>query len=146
MLIRGTRLKVSRRSAFLGLFGIAYGLLGYSYLHIPALFKPILHAQFRFALDLAPIEFYGWAWITTGVLCVIGALCRKLDGVGFAAGVFMPLAWSLFSFIAQIEDGIPRAWVGGTTYAALGCAVWIVSGMGDPFGKPIWRHRDKDLK
>lgn len=132
MLINTRRVKVSRRAAFLALFGVVYVLIGYSYLNIPARYKPLLHAQFRFALDLAPIEFYGWAWIACGGLAAVGGAWHRLDGLGFAAGVFMPYLWSTVSFIASIQDGVPRAWVGGVVYLAFGTAMWIISGVPDP--------------
>lgn len=132
MLINHRRVKVSRRDAFLGVFGLAYILIGYSLLNIPPQFKPILHMSLRQALDIAPIEFYGWAWIAVGCVAVIGAVLRRFGQLGFGAATALPLLWSVAYWTAEIQDGVPRAWVGGVTYALLGCAVWLVSGMYDP--------------
>lgn len=131
MLINRKRVKISRRDSFLVLFGVAYLLVGYSYLSIPPLYKPLLHAQFRLALDFAPIEFYGWLWIAAGALCIAGGAVHRYDSFGFAAGVAMPLIWSCACWAAAL-DGVPRAWVSGVLYAVFGLAVWIVSGMYDP--------------
>jgi hypothetical protein len=132
VLINTRKVKVSRRDAFLAAFGLAYVLLGYSLLNIPPLFKPILHASLRFALDAAPIEFYGWLWIACGAVAVAGGLYRRLDWLGFGVATAMPLLWSLAYWVAEIQDGVPRAWVSGVVYALLGGAVWLVSGMYDP--------------
>lgn len=132
MLINRRRVKVSRRDAFLGVFGVAYILIGYSLLSIPALFKPILHMSLRAALDIAPIDFYGWLWIAVGCLAVLGAVFSRFDQIGFGVATAMPLLWSVAYWAAEIQDGVPRAWVGGVTYALLGLAVWLVSGMYDP--------------
>jgi hypothetical protein len=131
MLIRTRHLRISRRDAFLTLFGVVFILLGYSYLNIPEQFKPTLHVSLRFALDLFPIEVYGWAWVVTGCLAVIGGLFHPLDWLGFGAGVVMPFVWSGANFAAQ-SDINPRAWVGGTIYALIGLAMLIVAGMTDP--------------
>lgn len=141
MLINTQRVKVSRRDAFLAVFGVVYALVGYSYLSIPAVYKPLLHAQFRFALNLAPLEFYGWAWMISGLLCILGAVVHRFDGLGFAAGVFMPLIWSAACWSAEFADGVPRAWVGGVIYAVLGLGMWIVSGMPDPLDVAGVRRR-----
>lgn len=132
MLINHKRVKVSRRDAFLGLFGSVYILLGYSYLNIPAIFKPILHMQLRLALSLMPIDAYGWLWIGCGTIALLGAVWRRFDAIGYAAATGMPLLWSTVNWAAQIQDGVPRAWVSGTIYGVLGLAVWLVSGMYDP--------------
>lgn len=132
MLINRRRVKVSRRDAFLILFGVVFILIGYSLLSIPEESKPQLHALLRFALDVAPIEVYAWAWVGTGVLAVIGGLVHRLDWIGFAAAIFMPTIWSLAYWAAQIQDGVPRSWVGGTIYALMAGAIFLVSGMPDP--------------
>lgn len=138
MLIRTRHLQVSRRGAFLALFGFVFILLGYSYLHIPHQFRPILHANLRFALNVAPIEFYGWAWITTGSIALLGSIVHRFDWVGFGVAILMPMFWSIVYFIAQIQDGVPRSWVSGTVYGLLAGAIAIVAGMTDPLdeGKP----------
>lgn len=132
MLIRTRWLKVSRRGALLTLFGIVFVLLGYSYLHIPAQFKPQLNASLRFALSLAPIEVYAWFWIVCGALAMLGGIIHRFDAVGFGAAVFMPTVWSLANFVAQIQDGVPRAWVGGMVYALIAVVLGVVAGMADP--------------
>lgn len=132
MLINRRRFKVSRRDAFLALFGVVFILIGYSLLSIPPESKPQLHALLRFALDVAPIEFYAWAWIATGLAAVLGGLWHRYDWLGFATAVFMPVIWSLAYWAAQIQDGVPRSWVGGTIYALIAGAVFLVSGMPDP--------------
>lgn len=140
MLIQTRHVRVSRRDAFLTLFGIVYALLGYSFLNVDAQFKPILKAQLRFALDIAPIEFYGWAWIVCGTIAIVGGVIHRLDGIGFAAGVYMPLIWSAANFGAAF-DGVPRAWVGGVIYASLGLSMWIISGVPDPIDAAGQRRR-----
>jgi hypothetical protein len=131
VLINTKRVQVSRRDAFLALFGVTYILLGYSFLNIDPIFKPLIKAQLRYALEVAPIEVYGWAWVVAGSIAVLGGLWHKLDGVGFAAATFMPLIWSLANWGACI-DGIPRAWVGGVIYGVLGLSSFIISGVPDP--------------
>lgn len=132
MLIQTRYVRISRRGAFLSLFGVAWMLIGYSYLHIPAASKPLLHKSLRFALGIAPIEFYGWAWITCGLLAVICGLVHRVDWVGFGAAMLMPVFWSLVEFAAQFWDGVPRAWVGGVVYAVFAGAIGLVAGMADP--------------
>lgn len=131
VLIRGKRFRVSRRDAFLVVFGIVYALIGYSYFTIPPVFKPLLDRQFHFALGLMPIEGYGALWLLAGFTMILGGAVHRLDGLGFFAGISVAFMWSLFSFIAQFKDDAPRAYVGGCTYLAFALGVWLVAGMRD---------------
>lgn len=140
MLIQTRRFQLSRRGAFLALFGIVFILLGYSYLNIPPDSVPQLRHYLRFALSLAPIEFYGWAWIACGAIALIGGLWHPLDWLGFAAAVFMPLAWAVAYFDAEFQDGVPRAWVSGMVFALLAGAIGLVAGMADPLDHGAPRH------
>lgn len=141
MLVNRRRLKVSRRDAFLALFGVAYILIGYSFLNIAPVYKPLIHAQLRAATDLAGIEVYGWAWITSGGVAIVGAIWRRFDTIGFAVATFMPLLWSLAYWAAVVQDQVPRAWVSGVIYLVLGGAVSLGSGMQDPRRRDMARKR-----
>lgn len=131
MLINRPRVKVSRRGAFLATFGVVYALLGYSYLNVPEASKPLLHAYFRFALSLAPLEVYGWGWIACGLIAVAGGVWHRFDAYGFGAAAFMPVIWSIAYFAAQI-DGVPRSWVSGVVFLLLATAITLVASMPDP--------------
>lgn len=139
MLINKPRVKVSRRDAFLAVFGVVYVLLGYSFLSVPDEYKPTLHRSLRLALDLAPIEAYGWAWVAAGAVALVSAAWRRVDAAGFAVATLVPVVWSGAYWAAWIQDGIPRAWVSGVMFAALGVAVSLVAGMYDP-RRPPRRH------
>lgn len=131
MLINRKRVRVSRRGAFLTVFGIVYCLLGYSYLNVPNGSKQLLATYFRFALSLAPLEVYGWAWVACGLAAVFGGLWHRFDAVGFGAAAFMPVVWSIAYFAAQV-DGVPRTWVSGVVFLLLAVAISIVASMPDP--------------
>lgn len=135
MLIRYRRIAVSRRGAFLALFGVVFILIGYSYLNIPASSKPFLQAYLRTALSIAPIEVYGWLWIVAGSVALLGGIIRRLDWLGFGAAVMLPLLWVAIYFDAQWQDKSPRAWVSALVYLALAGAIALVAGMSDPLHK-----------
>lgn len=136
MLINRRHVKLSRRGGLLVLFGAVWVLLGYSYLSIPASFKPLLHRSLRFALSVAPIEAYGWIWIGTGLAAIIGGAVHRFDWLGFGSAMLMPLYWSLVNFVAQFVDGVPRAWVSGVIYGLLAAVVGVAAGMYDPLEPP----------
>lgn len=135
VLIRTRWYSLSRRGAVLALFGTVFALLGYSYLSIDARLTAVLHAQLRFALDVAPVEFYGWAWVVCGLLAILGGLVHPLDGLGFAAAVFMPALWSVVYFLAWFHDDAPRAWVNGCLFGAIALVLVVVAGMADPLAR-----------
>lgn len=141
VLIRTRRFAISRRGAFLALFGGVYIALGGSYLSVPAAAMPALHKQLHSALQVLPLAAYGWAWIVTGALAVIGGLVHRLDFVGFGAGVFMPGAWALIDLIAQVKDDVPRAWVGTLIYLLLALAISLVASMPDPLDDVKHMHK-----
>jgi hypothetical protein len=128
----------NRRGVFLILFGAAFVLLGYALLTTDV--TPALRHSLRLALNLAPLGFYAWAWITCGALGVIGGLLpRRLDALGFAAVIVMPTLWAVVYFVEWLAGDLPRGWQGSLLYALIAAAIGVVAGMPDPTDLPVAR-------
>lgn len=132
MLIRTRYVKVSRRGAALVGFGVVFILLGYGYLTLDATTKPLVERSLRLALEVAPIETIGWAWIACGTLAVIGGLFHRIDWIGFTAAFVMPSLWTITYLAEWKVDHLPRAWVSAAVYGLIAFIIAIISGMVDP--------------
>ena len=128
--LRKVTLHVGRRGVFLILFGVVYGLLGYSYLQVPV--TPAVHRALHVALNVAPLSVYAWAWITAGIICAAaGLLSPRRKPVGFAVAMLMPALWAAVFLIAWVNGDMPRGWTSAVVFAALAGAVGVVAGMQD---------------
>lgn len=121
---------VRRRGAFLALIGVAWVLIGVSYLDIPDEQRPALQHVLRLAVDLCPLWVHGLLWIISGAAAIVDGLLPGLkSAVGFTAAVVMPTAWSLVYLAAWVDGDFPRGYVYSVTFAALAGAITIVAGM-----------------
>lgn len=132
MLINTPRFQLSRRGATLLIFGFVFQLLGYSYLSLDGPAAPIVRRQLRLALDIAPLEAYGWGWIVCGLVAIACSLVRRLDWIGFGAAVLMPAVWAFAYGAAWLIDDAPRAWVNCALFALLAADLAQTAGMADP--------------
>lgn len=131
------RLHVGRRGVFLALFGAVYLLIGYSYLAVPKESLPAVKHGLRLAVNIAPLQVYGWAWIATGAVAVVSGLFTLTSTrrpIGFAAAVLMPSLWVVIYLAAWLAGDVPRGWVSAALFALIAAAVAVVAGMTDPVG------------
>lgn len=125
---------LSRRAAFLALFGVAYLLVAKSLLDTDN--TPLVRHVFRFGFSIMPL--WGWAvmWAACGAIALVDALLtrRGRDSIGFAAAVLAPTAWAIVYIAAWIgnDTGIKDLWLSAVNYIVIAGAVFIVAGMPDP--------------
>lgn len=123
--------RVGRRGAFLALFAVIYGLIGYSFLFTPV--TPQVQKALQFALDVMPLQGWGVTWLTAAALMLVSALLRTgRDWIGFTAAMLLPYSWALLFLLAWQNNDLPRGWVSAALYAALAAAVGVVAGWPEP--------------
>ena len=131
---RRCRRLLSRRAAFLALFGLAYLGIAKSLLDTDE--TPLVRHVFRFALSIMPL--WGWAvmWAACGAIALLDALLtrRGRDSIGFAAAVLAPTAWAIVYIAAWVgnDTGIKDLWVSAVNDIVIAGAVFIVAGLPDP--------------
>jgi len=135
MLINGKRVKVSRRDAFLILFGGMYTLLGWYIVTLP---PPQLAQVKEYDLyySFFGTLFWGWAWIVGGVIAMITGILYRYDWIGFAAACFVPCIWATYSFLETWRHPETKPWATGIIYLCLSIASWLVAGMHNPRERP----------
>lgn len=129
------RQRVSRRGAFLILFGVAYILTGFSttgyIIRNPA--SPLLH-------EMGPIWLRALVWITAGTVAILAAFWRKplADTIGFTL-VCVPAAFRAVSYLIGWFTylylgpgyGTATGWSAATTYGVITVAIMIVASWPD---------------
>jgi hypothetical protein len=113
--LRPAARQVGHRGAFLillGIFDIFYG----AYL---AAGGSLGHSL------LLPERPWGWAWIGTGALLILGGT-RRRDGWFFCLAAFLKLIWAGEYFRAQ-SLGQALQWTRGAYFLAFGLIVLVIS-------------------
>jgi hypothetical protein len=126
-----------RRGAFLLLFGIAFMLLGLSFITSPP--DALIRQTMRWMPDWSPIWFCGLLWLGAGLFGVVFAFTRiPTDRFGFMAMSAVCVGWAVAHCIAQAVGTNDRAWVSAVIFSIMGGAILVVSGMPNPVhrGRP----------
>lgn len=118
-------LPVTRRSAFLILFGSAYVIIGLPYLGS----EP--HDSLRAISQVVPVWVIGALWIGCGLVAIVTGFTRWHKIAGFGALVMMASLWACISVISwrvgDSDDGLLNAvWI-----AFLAAGIHLVAGMVD---------------
>lgn len=85
-------------------------------------------------LKLRPLEFWGWAWVTAGVLALICAwLPPRRDWPGFLAVWLIATPWAMAYFLSWWPLGeSPRGWVVAMIFGAFGAVCLVAIGWDEP--------------
>jgi len=120
---------LGRRGAILLSYGTVWALVGYAQLVTPQPQQPGLHL----ALDLLPLQVWGWLWIVAGLIALVTAwLPQGADWAGFLALPLIVLPWWLSYLTAWLQGDFPRGWVAAVVWAAIAFPVLVVAGWREP--------------
>lgn len=123
--------RVGRRGAALAWFGLLDLVIGWSLLTPQLAANPAALAQYRVLLRVAPLSFWGWAWIAVGVVCLAHVPARS-DRLAFAAAIAVKAVWATGIAAAWVAYGAYRAWVSAAVWATFGLFVLLISGWPEP--------------
>lgn len=116
---------LGRRGAILLAYGTVWSLFGYGQLISPIKQQPGL----TLALQLLPLDVWGWLWICTGAFAIVAAfLPQGVDWFGFVALVLIVLPWTLSYLASWIMGDFPRGWVAAAVWGAIAVPVIVVAG------------------
>lgn len=118
---------LTRRSAFLVLFGIAFSVIGYSYIRGPA--APNLQEQLHLALAVVPLWFFGAVWLVCGLVAIATGITRWQKPLGFAALTFIATMWGGCYFAGWLAGDAPVGYRTAVVFWVIAGAVHIVAGM-----------------
>jgi hypothetical protein len=97
-----------------------------------------------YLLAAAPAQVWGWAWITAGVLALIGAFSYRVRNVAYGAILFLTCLY-LIGFTAAAIGGAYRGWVLVGWYTAWLIIFQVIAGWPEPgqarIPHPRWRRR-----
>ena len=81
-------------------------------------------------LQLAPLDVWGWAWITAGVTALVCAwLPRRKDWPGFLAVWLIASSWAMAYLVSWWPlDASPRGWVVAVLFGAFGAVCLVAIG------------------
>lgn len=122
--------RVTRRSAFLILFGTAYIFIGLSYIVSPV--TESQHRQMAWILSLLPLSVLGALWVICGLIAVHTGLTRWHKEYGFGSLSGIGLFWGglyAFGLIHHFSSAGVRGWL---IWWLVSAAVHIVAGLADP--------------
>lgn len=142
--------RLGRRGQFLVYAGIAWFLLGYSYIVAPPRRPPgtlVVH-------DLVPYPWWGAVWMAAGACGVAFAWTQRpgRDRWGYTALVVMPAAQSASYAISWVlhvvhdagwvaQPGDTRGWANAVIFLAIAAFVRLVAGWAEPTKRlPIVEH------
>jgi hypothetical protein len=85
-------------------------------------------------LKLAPLQVWGWAWITAGVLAVVCAWLRQPhDWPGYLAVWLIATPWAMAYLLSWWPLGeSPRGWVVAMIFGAFGAVCLVAIGWDEP--------------
>ena len=85
-------------------------------------------------LKLAPLDFWGWAWIAAGVIALISAwLPSRRDWPGFLAVWLIATPWAMAYLLSWWPLGAsPRGWVVAMIFGAFGAVCLVAIGWDEP--------------
>lgn len=121
---------LGRRGAILLSYGTVWALYGYGQLTQP---QPDQRGV-RLALDLMPLDAWGWAWIATGAVAIVSAwLPQGADAAGFCCLVLIVLPWMTSYLLSWWPLGeFPRGWVAAAIWGVIAVPVIVVAGWREP--------------
>lgn len=89
--------------------------------------------------SVAPLAFWAAFWASVGVVCLVYSI-RRSDRVGFAAAIFLKVAWASVCIGGWLIGDAGRGYVSAAIWLAAAGFVWVISGWpeaGDWRG-PTW--------
>ncbi|MFF6931478.1 hypothetical protein ACFY9D_35150, partial [Streptomyces californicus] len=105
--------RLGRRGAYLACAGMAWTMLGLSFMTEPS---PNTVRGMVLLRQIAPMWVWGALWVVCGLTAIAFALARTgRDRYGFAAAVLPTLLWSCAYIGAIIDGDFPSAWVNAAT-------------------------------
>lgn len=117
------------RGVFLLAFGLIHVFLGVTYI------APRPSSGTRSSLGFllehhVPLALLGGLWVASGAVAAVAAFRRPGDdGIGFRALVVMHTLWACIYLLSWMFGDSPRGYFLTAIFAALGFAVYTVSGM-----------------
>lgn len=128
--VHRTARHIGRRGAFLITFGVIFALIGANLAEgVPKGTRD----SYALALDLAPLDVYGAAWILCGLTAITAAVLRdKWHWIGFAALTAISTLWTVVWLAAWLHGDADRGYQGAIIYASLALASQLVAGLVDP--------------
>lgn len=129
--VRRLRTQLGRRGAILTLKGTIATLYGTGQVTADPTGDP---AGLTLLLKLRPLEFWGWAWVTAGVVALVCAwLPQRRDWPGFLAVWLISVPWAMAYLLAWwplCES--PNGWVPAAIFGAFGAVCLVVIGWDEP--------------
>jgi hypothetical protein len=122
--------RLGRRGAILTLKGTIAALYGYGQLVQPLPDRRGL----CLLLKLAPLPFWGWAWVVAGAAALVCAWARpRFDWPGFTAVWLVSSAWAMSFLAAWWPLGeYPRGWIAAVLFGAFGGVCLVAIGWDEP--------------
>lgn len=90
---------------------------------------------YKAMLTAAPLDVWGWIWISIAVICIAQAFAR-FDGVGFGAAISVKVAWAGGFLASWLIYDAPRAWLGAATWVVLAALVRHIARWPEPAVQP----------
>lgn len=90
-------------------------------------------AALKILNQMAPTKLWGVVWLVSGLFCLIGAVKRKLQPLGFAASTSVMTLWGVVSWMSWILGDARTGWVAGLIYGMFALKLMVIAG---------WREND----
>lgn len=116
--------RIRRRGSALLFFALIDLTLGSQFLLEPAQSKTV--PLYKYADTIAPLQVWGVAWITVGVLCLVHAF-KVSDRVAFAAATMLKVAYGLVAIFGWLLAGVPRGYLAAAVWIAFAGFVTIIA-------------------
>lgn len=120
---------LGRRGAILLSYGAVWALYGYAQIASPQPDQRGLQP----ALELMPLDAWGWLWVLTGLGAVVSAwLPQGRDWIAFLLLPLMVLPWMASYLIAWLAGDFPRGWVATLVWGVIAVPLLVVAGWREP--------------
>jgi hypothetical protein len=124
------RSRVGRRGAALLVFAFVDVVIGWSLLDGQGRAQAAALPTYRAFREVAPLTFWGGAWLAAAVVCAVWAF-RRDDWPGFTVAIGIKLVWAAGFLTSWLAWDAPRGWLGAATWGVIAALVYLISGWPD---------------
>lgn len=127
------RLKPWRRhSLVLMVSGVAYALIGFSYIYAEP--NPSREVALQYALNWFSLSAWGWWFVVTGVVTMVSSRWPPISRTwGYTLLTGLSSAWAMFYAAGILLGDSPLTNVSGAIlWGVFGFLWWAISGLVDP--------------
>ena len=122
-----------KRGAFLFVGGLAYLVIGLSYLVASTGAR---QAAFSWLPEMLTPQLLGWVWVIGGagvaVVSLISRAHRFTEPPAFGVLMLCPALWVVIFAVSSIVGVHPSGWVSSIAYGLMSMWVWIAAGWDNP--------------